>query len=54
VKRFLIPIVVLFSFAYNIPKYFELTSVTTDDGEMEVRPRELRVNQVYMKYYVFW
>lgn len=65
-KRYIIPIV-LFSFLYNLPKFFELTTgmettnatdALLNEGQpitkYTIEPTTMRVNEYYIKIYCIW
>ena len=54
-KRCLIPFAVVFSFAYNIPRYFELTWVFDEaTNTTGIKGTPLRLNPIYINVYILW
>lgn len=55
VKRWLLPCAVTFTVTYNIPKFFELTTeFDPSTNETHAVGTEMRRNQAYSRFYVFW
>jgi len=49
----LIPSTIAFSVAFNVPKFFELTTTTdAETGVETVVPTDLRQNEYYKRFYV--
>lgn len=55
IKKWLVPSTVIFTIAYNLPKFFELKTYTDPEtGLTSIRASGLRQNAVYRSAYVFW
>ncbi|XP_059087651.1 FMRFamide receptor-like [Tigriopus californicus] len=54
-KKWLVPGTAIFAISYNIPKFFEVTSVTDPETNLtSIQGTALRLNSYYVSYYVFW
>ena len=53
--KWLIPATVLFTVSYNIPKFFEITTILDPDtNNTVIVGTEMRQNPLYMSYYLVW
>lgn len=54
-KKYLLPASVLFTVAYNLPKYFEMKiEYNAEAREAEIITTDMRRHPLYMSLYIFW
>jgi len=55
IKKWLLPATAIFTIIYNIPKFFEVTTVVDPStNDTVVAPTSIRQNEIYVSVYVVW